>query len=190
MRACVRACILPGSAGGTVSPPPMDCAGQAILGHFGNSHSAVTAPAHPPSPATPSQAILGYSGVAGAMATACPANSYCEAGTERPMACPSGTTSAELANDLTDCVSAPGYYGPNGKPRATEPAQPLCGRPSDRRPRTQASPASGARSAATAPSPPPLPWYPPPLVAAAEWRAGDSDWPDSETKRRGWVLAG
>jgi hypothetical protein len=64
------------------------------------------------------QAILGYFGAAGAMATACPAGSYCEAGTERPVACPSGTQSAELANDLTDCVSSPGFYGPNGTPRA------------------------------------------------------------------------
>jgi hypothetical protein len=99
----------------------MDRVGQAILGHFGNSHSSVIAIAHPPSSATRSQAILGYSGAAGAMATACPANSYCEAGTERPVACPSGTTSAELANDLTDCDSAPGYYGPNGKPHASPP---------------------------------------------------------------------
>jgi hypothetical protein len=61
------------------------------------------------------QAIPGFYGAAGAMATACPANSYCEAGTERPVSCPAGTQSADLANDLTDCVSAPGYYGPNGK---------------------------------------------------------------------------
>ncbi len=54
------------------------------------------------------------------MATACTAGSYCEAGTERPMACPSGTQSAELANELADCVTSPGYYGPNGMPRATD----------------------------------------------------------------------
>jgi hypothetical protein len=46
----------------------------------------------------------------------CPANFYCEQGTERPVACPSGTQSTDLANDITDCVSSPGYYGPNGKP--------------------------------------------------------------------------
>lgn len=63
------------------------------------------------------QAIVGFYGAAGAAATPCPANSYCEQGTERPVACPSGTQSTDLANDVTDCVSSPGYYGPNGKPR-------------------------------------------------------------------------
>jgi hypothetical protein len=61
------------------------------------------------------QAIAGYYGAAGAAATSCPANSYCQAGTERPIACPSGTQSTEVANDVTDCVSSPGFYGQAGK---------------------------------------------------------------------------
>ncbi len=71
----------------------------------------------PPSPSSESswQAIVGFYGAVGSAATRCPANNYCEAGTERPIACPSGTQSTELANDITDCVSSPGYYGPNGR---------------------------------------------------------------------------
>jgi hypothetical protein len=139
---------------------------------------------------TPWQAIVGFYGAAGAAATSCPANSYCESGTERPMACPSGTQSTELANDLTDCVSSPGYYGPNGKPGThtyklryhdhnSKPRNlktprgrlgPLtgfaflrpsrCGR-SDRGVRPQVRPANFVRPAVTAPSPPPSRLYVP-----------------------------
>jgi hypothetical protein len=72
------------------------------------------------------QAILGYYGKLGDAATACPANSYCEAGTEQPVACPVGTVSRPMASTLTDCVSAPGYYGAPGQPGKLCPAGSYC----------------------------------------------------------------
>ncbi len=72
-------------------------------------------------PAGRAQAIPGYYGAAGAAATACPANSYCQTGTERPVACPAGTQSTAVANDVTDCVSSPGFYGPSGTPPPPPP---------------------------------------------------------------------
>ena len=42
------------------------------------------------------------------------------------MPCPSGTTSTELAGDLTDCVSGPGYYGRPGQPATQCPANYYC----------------------------------------------------------------
>ncbi len=62
----------------------------------------------------------------GYAATACPANSYCEAGTEQPVACPAGTVSSPMASALTDCVSAPGYYGAPGQPGKLCPAGSYC----------------------------------------------------------------
>ncbi len=72
------------------------------------------------------QAILGYYGKAGFAATACPANSYCQAGTEQPVACPAGTVSGAMASALTDCVSAPGYYGTPGRPGTICPVGSYC----------------------------------------------------------------
>ena len=72
------------------------------------------------------QAIVGYYGPVGVAATACLANFYCEEGTERPMACPSGTQSTVLANDITSCVSSPGYYGPAGKFHAADQTIMMC----------------------------------------------------------------
>jgi hypothetical protein len=56
------------------------------------------------------------------------------------MPCPSGTQSTPLANDITDCVTAPGFYGPNGKARPT-----LCPSGSARRLRP-ADPRGGGRA--------------------------------------------
>ncbi len=48
------------------------------------------------------QPMLGYYGLAGGTATACPAGSYCAGGI--PTTCPINTNSAPLASSLSDCT--------------------------------------------------------------------------------------